>query len=565
MVATVKKRCPNGSRRNKKTGLCVSKQDATQDTTQDATQNQDVTQDQNATQYSHPEQAEASNSRSGIQPPKITTKRKRCPNGSRRNAAGDCIKRTGVTQDTATQPTQNTVTQETATLPVQDPAVARKRIGRFMKTHRSKITARYLDHMCVRANECLAFGRVESSRIRTFFDGFTTFTYAASSIKYEKSNSVNGRVAVVPYKRESYTASALLKVATTVKSDNPYYEFTVGVFANTHLISRFPCFTETYGVVFLPIEVRDALASGLSVDPKDITLTSQKKESHMNRSPLADLVNNMDRIGYGCIVGERLGVLVQYFANFSSINEELKRQPWFILDNLHAILFQVYGPLAEVSDEFTHYDLHENNVLLVPAPHGKCFHMHYHLRGGRTVEFKTNVLVKIIDYGRCFFREPQPGGVSSTMMAEKVCANKLCDGDCGGLNGFWLDPSNPTSPFEIVSSRRNRTMDLILGGRVLQRLLKLFRKKGKEYDMVDRFMNSLPYNHLPLLEYELPEMPDVPGIINTVNSMSDHLVAELLSPAAMAANEKLHMSRAVHGQAHMFLDGSRRPMSWKLF
>ena len=58
-----------------------------------------------------------------------------------------------------------------------------------------------------------------------------------------------------------------------------------------------------------------------------------------------------------------------------------------------------------LKDQFVHNDLHHENALLYTLPENRdgvdqCLTMNYHYKDD--LEFKTNVIPKIIDYGRSF-------------------------------------------------------------------------------------------------------------------------------------------------------------------
>jgi hypothetical protein len=74
--------------------------------------------------------------------------------------------------------------------------------------------------------------------------------------------------------------------------------------------------------------------------------------------------------------------------------------------------------------DFTHYDLHEENILLYTMPQDKYVEMNYMDTG---VTFKTKYIVKIIDYGRSFYR----GNTVFFNILNKVCPNAEKNRDGG--------------------------------------------------------------------------------------------------------------------------------------
>ena len=85
---------------------------------------------------------------------------------------------------------------------------------------------------------------------------------------------------------------------------------------------------------------------------------------------------------------------------------------------LTQILFQIYGPLSQLSQNFTHYDLHLNNVLLYQLKNDEYMKMKYVYPDNSVIEFNTSYIAKIIDYGRCFFHSDVPGIISPSQFID---------------------------------------------------------------------------------------------------------------------------------------------------
>jgi hypothetical protein len=138
-----------------------------------------------------------------------------------------------------------------------------------------------------------------------------------------------------------------------------------------------------------------------------------------------------------------------------------------------------------LKDEFTHYDLHTNNIVLQPAVNVngsryKTFsYAHDAINGSRTTTFRSKYTAKIIDYGRSFFQDPSNPKLGSRYVYKKVCEVQTCNtqqtGICGTRIGFnWL--ANPNGKFTanndyfINSSRSNISHDLRLMRMLLTKL-----------------------------------------------------------------------------------------------
>ena len=96
------------------------------------------------------------------------------------------------------------------------------------------------------------------------------------------------------------------------------------------------------------------------------------------------------------------------------------------------MLFQVYFPLYYLQEEFTHNDLHSNNILYyTPFPGSNRYvQLIYHMADGTTISFKSKYIMKIIDYGRSFVK------TLSVETIDAVCSEKECGDDCGKDKGY---------------------------------------------------------------------------------------------------------------------------------
>jgi hypothetical protein len=123
----------------------------------------------------------------------------------------------------------------------------------------------------------------------------------------------------------------------------------------------------------------------------------------------------------------------------------------------------VYFPLTILKDVYTHYDLHANNVFLYkPYEGNKYIQMRYHLLSGRIIEFPSEYIVKIIDYGRNYF----DNGITNTkkILNDYVCNNARCKPNCGENVGYSIiqgDEYYPNIDFHwIFPNKKNISHDL---------------------------------------------------------------------------------------------------------
>jgi hypothetical protein len=311
---------------------------------------------------------------------------------------------------------------------------AAEKIGRFMRKTTQKRRARFLKVICQDSGVCIAFG-TENKKINAFFNHFVNFDFV-KNIKRIGIPSANGFVNEIEYKKYNYLAYSVLKSSTSQKSDNLAYEYLVGQFINKKT-SQFPCFLETYG-----------LYQYTSEDKWNHVKDTQIIQTNVLKDSLT-FMNDFDST-IACKNSKFLSILIQHIKNAESLGSFLENKhdinlP-FLANELTAVLYQIYFPLCKLASDFTHYDLHTNNVLLYTPIKGKYIHYHYHFSDTIVVEFYSTYIAKIIDYGRSYFKDGNQS--SSKIYDEQLCTNRECDPKCGENYGFyWFD--------KLLSNRNN--------------------------------------------------------------------------------------------------------------
>jgi len=329
---------------------------------------------------------------------------------------------------------------------------------------RATMRIHFLKTICSDSGFCLTFGK-EDKKIKEFFKGFTTFEYAVDPIKRIGKLSGNGFVNQITYERDGYKAYAVLKSSMKAHTDNLMYEYKVGQYINT-LTKKFPCFVETYGL----FKYNDIIAYYFM----------QEKETHSSKT-IASLKSKIILIqsidwAKACTESQYLCLLIQHFSGVITLYDFVKLNEKNILKLSNVILnifFQIYIPLALLEDTFTHYDLHTNNVLLYPTPNGKFIKFNYNIPANLVakyglssdkIEFYSPFIVKIIDYGRCYFKN---GAEDGQTVYDQICATPKCNhpsfSSCGELYGFlWNAPLNPSWNSRLSASVNNNKYDLDL-------------------------------------------------------------------------------------------------------
>ncbi len=395
---------------------------------------------------------------------------------------------------------------------------ASRKIGSFMTKHRSKIRLLFLNTVCTDSNVCIAFGK-ETKLIREFFNNFD-FRLMSRSPRVIGAPSDNGVIRLLTFEKDGYVANAIFKTSNHQISDNLAYEAIVGRFLNKQKL-RFPCFLETYGLYY-----------NSHVDKK---ITRFKK---------MDI--NKENLIRSCKYPLSVGIMIEnikdsytlHYIISSYINSDTNYFN-FMNNHLLYILYQIYAPLSMLSDVFTHYDLHGNNVMLYTVENNKYIRYHYHYPE-KTVSFNSAYIVKIIDYGRCFFKDDLYNPYDIYL---DLCGSDSCVA-CGKYSGFdWLGPDKHYS-----SQERNMSEDL--------KLLKFITEYKQTYhkDLL-KLVNSVVY----LYDDETPEfVGENDKRIFNVNDARRHLEKVMKKMFFKKNNDYDSVNKL--GEMHIYSDG--RPMEY---
>jgi hypothetical protein len=312
-----------------------------------------------------------------------------------------------------------------------------------------KIRGRFLKSICSDSGVCIAFGK-ERKTIFDFFNGFSKFDYLKKT-RAIGAKSANGFVKELEYEREGYKAYAILKSSKQQTADNLAYEYMVGTLITRSWLTKVPCFIETY-------------ASYRYKSEEDWTRSQTSALVELDKM-LVPIYSSTFKYGETCDDSRLTCILVQHIKDATSIGEKIRLiDVEFIANDLMTSLYQVYYALNLYKSKFTHYDLHSNNVLLYLPVSGKYIEYHYHLADGSIVIFKSQYIVKIIDYGRSYINEL----IDSKDESDHLCKVKKCNLEakgekCGNKSGYkWLEPPATAKNHFICSSVNNQSHDLRL-------------------------------------------------------------------------------------------------------
>ena len=261
-----------------------------------------------------------------------------------------------------------------------------------------------------------------------------------------------------------------------------------------------------------------------------------------------------------CKYSSQLCLLIQHFSNAISFEKAL-RKPEFVHDMLY-VLYQVYLPLAFLRNNFTHYDLHWNNVILYEPQPNSYIEYHYHMTDGTTTSFKSKYLVKIIDYGRCFFQNLRIEKMNSRVIYEKICqAETECGGtmaekNCGRGYGYQLlnEEYYPGFLHYISSQKPNQSHDL----RLLRIIQVTFAKKHDQYFLYNKDLGNI----IRSVYYEtdmgtsIRESVSSKYIVNVVYAFF-HLNRVIRIEQNKKINDARHSGMKKLGNLHIYANGSK--------
>ena len=280
-----------------------------------------------------------------------------------------------------------------------------------------------------------------------------SLTIEALSMDDATSCKVKSRNGTVSFIRFKLTNRSDIRVV--VKSlrgdpigDNLYYEYVAGLCINEFL-HYFPFFVKTYGIgrykevinskVSNKYRFQETCSNSINLLSKvsdyiklmDETFLNMIHQIKENRSSISnDQINTIDEtIRTDCKSPLLTCIFTQSVPDalslYDFINESFYEGTYKPenMNQLIAIMYMLYGCLSTLSNNFTHYDLHANNILLYEIPDKKYLQVNMYVSDTESVPIYTQYIPIMIDYGRCFFEsynENLKDILSSTYFIDRV-------------------------------------------------------------------------------------------------------------------------------------------------
>jgi len=453
------------------------------------------------------------------------------------------------------------------------------KIQMFFKQTKIPRKIAFLKAVCSDSGECVMFGK-ETKNIKRIFNDFKLHHADSFKLRRIGTFSSQGFVVELTFTRGGYMANGVLKSSTKARSDNLFYEAFVGIFINK-LTAFFPCFVETYASYFyedktLHEKLKKGLNEGGSVNKDELV------KGLIENKPLSyNMIFEQSLLEKSCKESQFFALLIQHVKGATSIQDQmvsLKNDKDFFTVHLVTYLFQVYCPLCKIANNFTHYDLHTNNVLIYTlsecnrnntisySSSDNYIQMIYHYSDGSYVKFNTFGIAKIIDYGRCYIND------ASAKITSKEFYNELCkvDKKCGVEYGYSiLEKEDPYGSFQYICSQsRNMSSDM----RLVNIIYNTSGKWSEENSTsLRRIMKNMVYVDEYALENEgvdrglgTPEVSEESYIkpgdpIRNVRDMHSALKYLIKNePYFELENERIFQGKTKIGEIHVWVDSDKK-------
>lgn len=342
----------------------------------------------------------------------------------------------------------------------------------------------FLKTTCPESSDCVILGKYMDLLIN-YFDNFNI--EGLKSIKLIGTPSANGFVNEFVYSKHNYDAYCALKSSQSTDSDNLFAEWYIGHTFINKMVPKFPCFMETYRLGFYT-KINGICAYNLFINAK------RPVNNPMESVRLRKIVSSFEFVDSNKIIKELTNtttdnryhilphmsctqpinfcLLMQHMKNPISfgdfIDQNMSTEYGFNID-IFQLFLQIFIPLGKLEHNFTHNDLHTNNVLLYTIPNNNYIILKYIFQEKPTIEIKSRYIAKIIDYGRAYFKldEDNTSGTLFKWLSEQ---NEICATDKDENGYAFFEPPNIDN-YYISQTQGNVSKDLWLPGIYLKSLI----------------------------------------------------------------------------------------------
>ena len=328
------------------------------------------------------------------------------------------------------------------------------------------------------------------------------------------------------------------------KPDNLYYEYLAGQCVNK-LSLFFPNFVKTYSAgMYRKPEYHEYFYN--ECETKDLVTLPDKFSNMINPLNADNIEKNIIN---SCHNWSQIVLITQWIPAYGCLEDflpkiiDIGQEPLMI--EYIKLLYIIYLTLSSLKNTFTHYDLHEENILLTKVPNNKYISLIYHLPNGETRIINTKYIPVFIDYGRSYINCDSPI-LTSPEIFNIVCKNeKQCPVRCGDYLGYSFSGNKKKDgtfedtdedDYYINSAKRNMSHDLRLISDI---------KRNYHFSNLDSRINfiSLWKNLLTNLKYDdqfgTPEVETLQSkdIIYNVVKLYQELDKIILDPSFLEMDD----------------------------
>jgi hypothetical protein len=295
---------------------------------------------------------------------------------------------------------------------------------------------------------------------------------------------------------------------------------------------------------------------------------SDKKSLVNNVETIFDKVNlTPETYSNACVNADRNAILIEYIPSPKSFWDYIKgmakgnivtQSLFFNLVSMN-ILYQVYSVLSAISTEYTHYDLHTDNVIIYGIKDKGYMNMVYHYPDGSEVVLKTLHIAKIIDYGRnhCPITKTYFNQICKD---KKNCTSHIAPNnympDCGADSGHshfaqFFDKQE----FFISMLNANPSHDLRLGYILYSYGIKMFDTKAiwpQTLDLLSNIVYKTSYGTPPAKSLKSPFIYNVVDMANELKTFINSTIYQDQMTLLVTRNGLKSV-----GTMHIYIDRSK--------
>ena len=268
------------------------------------------------------------------------------------------------------------------------------------------------------------------------YENFRNFNRIVKFILYGRGG-FNGFIYTINYIIDhSNNFDIIMKTSNGDNADNVFYEYNIGLCINA-IKKYFPNFIYTFLFFNLKTELFNILVPE-NQDRKEWDDIECFKANIMNIKKSSDPYTiTRDEYINACKNSTGASTLIEKIPNGIKIEALLNHVDFcgtpasheIYNYNLFSILFQIYASISSLKKVYTHYDLHEDNIMFVYLP--EITKIRYKINKD-TFTILTNFIPVIIDYGRSFADCSIIG--SNISVSSTKYANETMVPDCNEYN-----------------------------------------------------------------------------------------------------------------------------------